>query len=807
VLRVSDLLAAALEDGVKKPQLILEIDGLPAFGSIPVQKYLTYGDLAYYGDAGLYYGGLVTDEDILPYIDLTRSTQIISQQLMADKGGFSSVTNFDVALVDKDQEISALIKPTATTDVLSRKAKLYLSLEGAGHPQDSVLFFSGIVSGIAAGAGFVKFNLSSPEKLKNLELFPKVSTEVLSPVLAGDTTINVISTADFITAADALTTYLLINDEIISYTGKTATSFTGCTRAQYGTIAVGYAAGDNVESAYRLIGNLRDLSLKLMLSGINEDYKTGIDILGFNIYGALTVANAVFLPDYNIDDVLGVTIGDTATIVGGANAGAYLINSIVNTESGSYLVLNSTIANEALAGQTLNLKSKYAVLPKFAGLEMTPDQVDVQEFESKFVTFGASFFDYDFFIKDSVKGSEFINEQILYPSGCYAIPRKAKTSLGITTAPIVAFETKTIDWTNVISADGLVIDRSINNNFYNSVIYKYELDQVDDEYKRGKIRLSTDSTNRIKVANKPMTIAADGIRADAGVLAKFETISRRFLERYQFAAQSLDVKVTYGAGFSIEIGDVIIFQGSDLKVSDTVTGNRSFLPRLFEVVNKTLNIMGQPIQLKLLDTAFSLNGRYGVISPSSTVGTGSTSTVINLVPSWGTTIRTTSENYKWRSLVGQTLRFRSMDYTSDQESVLIGLDPTNENGIIISPALSGAPAAGIIVDVAKYGTGTDPAFNALTKAMFVFYDNQISVLTGVSTTSFTVSAGEVSKIAAGYLVKIHDKNYTYQSNEVEVLSVAGTTVTVSSTLGLTPAVGDKVELLGFSDLGKAYKIL
>jgi len=331
VLRVSDLLAAALEDGVKKPQLILEIDGLPAFGSIPVQKYLTYGDLAYYGDAGLYYGGLVTDEDILPYIDLTRSTQIISQQLMADKGGFSSVTNFDVALVDKDQEISALIKPTATTDVLSRKAKLYLSLEGAGHPQDSVLFFSGIVSGIAAGAGFVKFNLSSPEKLKNLELFPKVSTEVLSPVLAGDTTINVISTADFITAADALTTYLLINDEIISYTGKTATSFTGCTRAQYGTIAVGYAAGDNVESAYRLIGNLRDLSLKLMLSGINTDYKTGIDILGFNIYGALTVANAVFLPDYNIDDVLGVTIGDTATIVGGANAGAYLINSIVNT--------------------------------------------------------------------------------------------------------------------------------------------------------------------------------------------------------------------------------------------------------------------------------------------------------------------------------------------------------------------------------------------------------------------------------------------------------------------------------------------
>ena len=210
---------------------------------------------------------------------------------------------------------------------------------------------------------------------KQLELFPKVSTELTANLTNVATTITVASTDDFSSPADAgtLRTYLLLNSEIIEYTGKTATTFTGCVRGQFGTIAAAANIGDNCESAYRLQGNMKDLSLKLMLSGLNENYLKDEPILSTNNYGLLSVANAVFLNIFNIDQRTGITIGDIATIVGGANAGVHTVTNFVNTTTGSYVVLDGTIINEGSGIATISFKSKYAVLPKFCGLEMTPE--------------------------------------------------------------------------------------------------------------------------------------------------------------------------------------------------------------------------------------------------------------------------------------------------------------------------------------------------------------------------------------------------------------------------------------------------
>jgi hypothetical protein len=52
------------------------------------------------------------------------------------------------------------------------------------------------------------------------------------------TTIPVVSTANFITPGA-----ILIGSEVISYTGKTPTSFTGCTRGQYGSSNAAHASG------------------------------------------------------------------------------------------------------------------------------------------------------------------------------------------------------------------------------------------------------------------------------------------------------------------------------------------------------------------------------------------------------------------------------------------------------------------------------------------------------------------------------------------------------------------------------------
>lgn len=796
-LPISNNIRDLLKAGIKKPQLILEIEGLTPFSSIPIQRYLQYGDEVFYGDDGLVYGGLIDATEIKPWIDLTKSTQNITQQLIADKGGFSSVTNFDVAVVDKGGQVTEWISPGSSYDVLGKKARLYLCLEGAAHPQDSILFFSGIVSGTPAGAGYIKFNLSSPEKLKNLEIFPKVSTEISIAASSSDTTINVSSTADFLNGVDALSTYLIIGDEIIKYTGTTPTSFTGCLRGQFGTIADSYDVDENVESAYRLEGNLRDLSLKLMLSGLN-DYYLSEPILGTNNYGGFSVSNAVFINQYNAADVFGIVSGDIADITGGLNAGSHTVNSIVHTDIGSYVVLNSTLVTEGTGG-TINFKSKYAVLPKFAGLEMTPDQVDVQEFENKYDQFSASFFEYDFFIKDSVKGSEFINEQILYPSGCYAIPRKSKTSLGITVPPLAQYETKTIDWSNVTDASAIVIDRSINNNFYNAVVYKYDLDQVEDKFKRGKIRQSSDSTNRINIGNKPLTIEAEGIRFDNNFEGNFDVQARRYLSRYQFGAQSLEVSVNFETGFNIEIGDTVIFKGADLKVSDINFKTRDFKPRLFEVVNKVFSITGRPVKLKLLDTAFSLNGRYGVIAPSSKITSGSTTTNLKLTKSFGTLLKSNSEQFKWRNLIGSKIRVHSKDFSFDEITTIESLDLTQDALNVV--ALPSAPLENYLIDLAQYQTIDEE----LPKAIYCYFNNVIEITSGSSQTVFAVD--DASKIKAGYIVLVHSKDYASKSVESNVVSVVGSTVTVDTALGFTPSSGHRVDLLGFEDSGKPYRIL
>jgi hypothetical protein len=796
-LPVNELFRTLLESNIKTPQLILEIDGLTTFSSIPVQRFAEYGDDIRYGDENLIYGGLIEATEIKPWIDLTRSTQNITQQLMSDKGGFSSITNFDVAVIDKGGAVTEMISPSNTYDVLGQKAKLYLSLEGAAHPQDSILFFSGIVSGTPSGAGFIKFNLSSPEKLKNLEVFPKVSTDLTASLSNSATTVTVNDTTDFMIPVDCLRTYIIIDDEIIEYTGKTSTTLTGLTRGCFDTIAVSHDIGASAESAYRLVGNLRDLSLKIMLSGIN-DYFLTTDVLATNSYGGILAANAVFVDIYGLSDIYGLVQGDLILITGGLNAGSHTVNSVVQTDAGSYVFLNSTLITEGV-GATISFKSKYAVLPKFAGLEMTPDQVDVQEFEAKYDQFSATFFEYDFFIKDSVKGSEFINEQILYPSGCYAIPRKCKTSLGLNIPPLAQYEAKVIDWSNVTDARGIVIDRSINNNFYNAVVYKYDLDYIDDVYRRGKIRQSSDSTNRIKIGNKPLTIAADGIRFDSNFDGKFDVQGRRYLNRYQFGAQSLEVSVNFGTGFTIEIGDSVIFSGADLKVSDINFSTRDFRPRLFEVVNKSYSITGKPIKLKLLDTAFNLNGRFGVIAPSSILDSGSTTTNLRLTRSYGTLLKFNSEQFKWRSLIGLKIRVHSKDYSYDEESTILALDTTRD--ALIIEALPSAPLEGYVVDLIQYQTtGQD-----LAKAIYCYFNNVITVTSAASQTVFNVS--DASKIKVGYIVLVHSKDYANKSREAFVTNVTGSTVTVDVALGYLPISTDRVDLLGFVDGGRPYRIL
>ena len=89
------------------------------------------------------------------------------------------------------------------------------------------------------------------------------------------TTIPVVSTASFPTASVAAPKAFYIGNETITYTGKTATSFTGCVRGALATTAAAHLSGASVEgkqialapsTAYALFFNTTDFSNEVSLT-------------------------------------------------------------------------------------------------------------------------------------------------------------------------------------------------------------------------------------------------------------------------------------------------------------------------------------------------------------------------------------------------------------------------------------------------------------------------------------------------------------------------------------------------------------
>ncbi len=72
-----------------------------------------------------------------------------------------------------------------------------------------------------------------------------LTTTATALILSGDSTISVASTLSGFSSTYGV---LSIEDELIIYSGKTAGSFTGCARGQFGTSAIGHANGVTVKA-------------------------------------------------------------------------------------------------------------------------------------------------------------------------------------------------------------------------------------------------------------------------------------------------------------------------------------------------------------------------------------------------------------------------------------------------------------------------------------------------------------------------------------------------------------------------------
>jgi hypothetical protein len=611
-------------------------------------------------------------------------------------------------------------------------------------------------------------------------------------------------------SAPLLRSYVRINDELIEYTtiDEVNNKLLGCTRQQLNSFAQSHKIDDQVTSFYKLgdgteTSNALDLALNIMLSGGDDYIKELGNIEFYNFGGVTNYTNGILFKKRDLVRDYNIQRGDAIVVAGAVNGSNNFTSTIENFEVidlGTIVYVDGqSFVAESGTPAVANFHSKFDVLPD--GIAMSPNQIDIDRFEELKVKFPATIINYELYLKDTVNVKDFIQKDLFLPSALYALPRKGRSSVGATAPPLYDGDSKFLTLENVKSPKELKISRSINKNFYNAIVYEYNEDSISDKRLTKDIVYSATSADRIKSPVKPYKIDARGVRVTNLNKQIIKRNSDRYIQRYQFAAESIPVSPTYSVSYSIEIGDSIVFGDEEMHLTDTTSGTREFKPRVFEVTNKQFDWKNGSIKLQLTDTNYSTGIRYGTWSPSSNVSTGSTTTRIHIEESFASE----SEKLKWLNYVNRTIRVRSKDYSVSYLVKFQGFDSADPHMMMVTPALPSVPVAGMLVDVPKYdelNLGND----ALYKAVHPFWSPSLKIVSGTSQTEFEVSVSDAAKLYVNSLLRISSDDYSVDSGTktIKVQSIIGTTITCSS-IGFIPSVGQNINLVGFvSDKGSPY---
>lgn len=707
-----------------EPNIVLEIEGYDVYyGGVAIQEVLRFGNEGLnFGDPGIVFGGYndISESEQSSLISFKGGTTTsIRQQLNLDKGTGDSISSMRIALVDKDEEITRdLLTPdenlTPPKDILGRRAKIWLGFNNTAFKDDYVVIFRGNIDSVESKAGLVLLNINHPDSKKKGVLFTPADTKLNGSINDSVTTITVDDTTDFYAATyigpsgvqDTTFEYLLrIDDEVIKYTGKTPTTFTGLTRGYLGTTAISHSDDATVNSAVRITGNAIDIALKLMLSGWGGPFKEDIAVENFvRISATETVSNSIYFEGIDVESEYNLKVGDFITTTGASNGANNVslkeIIGIGTTENGSYIVVDGvSFVEENDTSAVIDFRSQYDTYP--SGAMMENDEVDIDSHHSVKSTFLSDDEHYDFRLQEEIELKEFIGEQIYNPLGAYQVPKNAQSSIGYhLNALLPTSEVKVLDSSNVINPKDITLTRSTNKNFFNAVVVKYEQSILDSEkYYKIYSSLSNDSRDRINVGVRALKINSQGFRDALGGEGFSLAMSTRRLAKFQYGAETLKpMRVNFQTGFNIEIGDIVLVDLADLKITDIKNGTRAGDPRLFEVINRELDIRSGKVILELIDSNFAQDTRYGLISPTSEISSGDSGTVFQIQQTWNHPYGT--EEWKlWRNYIGAKVKVRNSDFSTQATSYITGI---SGNQITVSPTLGFTPTSGYFMELASY---------------------------------------------------------------------------------------------------------
>lgn len=830
MIQLTESAKSAAKKITVEPNLIFRIVKYDKiFGSAEISEYIRIGDPdLYIGDYpgwdSWVIGGVRAIQNQSNYISYNAgggtSTNIV-QKLAPDRKEGTTITSMVVTLIDKNEEISQLISPGfQLDDVLGADVQVWMGFKGTGYPEDYEIIFRGIINDIDSGPGYVNFLLSSVEDKKRRALVIEATTEITANIPLGPlASVSVLDASIFSTAINgpsgtpdtSISRTFIIDEEVFSYTGILGNTLTGITRGLYGTVEATHASGDEIRRGFRLQGNGIDLALKIMLSGWGGNFVEDVDVKHLNMISPTQQRqNSVFFHRTNVFKEFGITAGDYISVSGATiPANNFTNKEIIDvqvTDDGSFVTVDGVSLNDELDSPgTASFRSKYDTLG--IGLRMTPAEVDVTQHEylRNYFLSGYTFDFRDLF--DVSVAKNLIDDEIYTSMACFSIPRQGRSSVTYSIGPIGGQIPQTLNLNNVLNTNGLRLKRSLASNFTNVVKYAYDHDVVNDEFVRARSFRSQTSLNRIPVLDKVLAINSKGLRSGGGE-ALIENSADRLLSRYQFGAEHIvGVKVLFGLGYTLEIGDVILVDYGSLKLTDYDTGDRAGGLKYMEVINKSLNIKTADVSIDLVNTSFGLGDRFATVAPGSIIDSGSVNNKLFLKKSYGTG-EFEQETYKWVDYIGEKILVHSEDWAVEYETTLLAVDTINV-AILIDPALPFVPLDGYIVDAPFYPLSSDTSENINWKTPHAFLSATVPIVSAVSQTRFTVSPSDFARIFVDSLIRINDINYTQESPEayVTVKHIATFEIEIDTPTGFTINNTHYAKLLAFADGGQSYRLI
>lgn len=813
----------------KNISVIVKIAGVPdLLSNRPIYTTIRYGDPHInYGDPDLVYGGLRRRDDVKDYLSLDGSSMIISQMIEPEKGK-GSVSQFSLSFVDVNGYMTNLISPGAVIpDILGAQVSIFLGYEQISYPEDFFQVFRGYVTKVNSKSGMVTLGISDPSVKRRTTLFYTPSVNLTAPIPdAVATTIN-LNTGDFNqkilgpngTYDPAITLYIQVGDEVIDYTAAivTPTQMIGVTRGARGTIAIAHASTEQVQSRVQIADAAITMALKLMLSGWDGYFQSDVPLS--SIYYSLDVTIGSVPGGYalgsNVDAVrdYNLSVGDYVTVTGASNspnnvtlAKVIRFQDVLGESNRMIVTDNLATVLENTTSALIAFRSQFDTYPTNCGLRMSPPDVDVERHLYEQRTFlNAPNCSYRFYITDQKDGKDFIESQIYLPMGAYAITRFGLLSVGLTKPPLADQNLIILSIDNLKNVENITPERSATNRkFYNIISYDFDFDDQGNPTTSLR-KIDSDSVNIIGLSGT-LPVVAEGARSDLGAASLFDKRSQLMLTRFRNGAVYFDVEPLWTQANQIQSGDVVVVKDNGkLQLSNFATGGRDLGVQLYEVVNRQLDAKTGSAKLSLVNgVGAEATDRFGTIGPSSLTTTGSTTTRLKFVDSFGA-VFPGNEQKKWTTYIGELVRVHANDWSFSEEVTLIGFDPFDRYTMIVDPPLSVPPPAGYVIDQPYYSDSADPTVNQLFKLINDSWSPRVTITSGTSVTQFDVGAGDIGKFFVDGFVSVHNDDFTMLSPDRVITDITGTTITVGATLNFVPASGYKVDLIGFPDHGSSYR--